>query len=47
MCLLASGTTFNHTLCDMNVVVTLVWIPGHSNIYYNDLADVSANKRSK
>ena len=28
-----------HTLCDMNVAVTLVWIP---NIHYNDLADVSA-----
>jgi len=31
-----------HTLCDINVAVTLVWIPGHSNIHYNDLADVRA-----
>ena len=22
-----------HTLCDMNIDVTLVWIPGHSNIH--------------
>ena len=36
-----------HTLCDMNVVVTLVWIPGHSNVYYNDLVDVSVNNSIK
>ena len=38
------GSEFAHVrkqlpiLCDMNTDVTLVWIPGHSNIYYNDLA---------
>ena len=39
----------NHlrTLCDMNIEVTLVWIPGHCNIYYNDLADLSAKNSIK
>ena len=34
----------NHlrTLIDMNIEVTLVWIAGHCNIYYNDLADLNA-----
>ena len=30
------------TLCDLNVDVTLIWIPGHSDIYRNELADHSA-----
>ena len=30
------------TLCDLNVEVTLIWIPGHSDIYHNELADRSA-----
>jgi len=29
-------------LCDLNVAVTLIWIPGHSDIYHNELADCSA-----
>jgi len=39
----------NHlrTLCDMNIEVTLVWIPGHCNIYYNDLADLNAKNSIK
>jgi len=39
----------NHlrTLSDMNIEVTLVWIPGHCNIYYNDLADLYAKNSIK
>ena len=29
-------------LCDLNVDITLIWIPGHSDIYHNELADRSA-----
>ena len=29
-------------LCDLNVDVTLICIPGHSDIYHNELADRSA-----
>lgn len=36
------------TLCNMNVVtVSLVRIHGHYNIYYNDLADLSAKHSIK
>ena len=45
MCSLVSGHTIAQ--CDVNINISLVWIPGHSNIYYNDLADLKAKKALK
>ena len=39
--------SFLTTLRDLQVKVTLIWIPRHSEIYYNDLADLWAKKGDK
>ena len=36
--------SFLTTLHGLQVKVTLIWIPGHSEIYYNDFADLWAKK---
>jgi len=36
-----------HMLQDLKVRVTLVWITGHGNIHYNDLADQRAKDAVK
>ena len=39
-----SVQSFLTTLRGLHVKVTLIWIPGHSEIYYNDIADLWAKK---
>ena len=36
--------SFLTTLRGLQVKVTLIWIPGHCEIYYNDIADLWAKK---